>query len=109
MGAVILRFHPNQRNPARKSGYGVYRVAGWLPRALHDVYVEAMGPVYRENALIVRTDRVYKKGSRVDPLKILLASRRVEAGRLRRWHQRQLDNGVPPEVLAIFRALSGVN
>lgn len=77
MGAVVLRFYPNQKNPARKSGFGVYRVDTWMaddywPRRNNGLRVVDIRGVPE---LVIRTDRVFKKGSRVDPLRILSEAR----------------------------------
>lgn len=68
MGAVVLRFYPNQKNPARESGFGVYRVEGWLPRSGPAIQVH---PAAGYAQLVLHTDRVLKKGSRVDPRAVL--------------------------------------
>jgi hypothetical protein len=72
MLGVSLKFHPNQANPARQSGRGVYRVHEcrdwWTPIYRPTVIDAAAGRL-----LVMRADRPYKKGSRVDPKKIALA------------------------------------
>lgn len=73
---VALTFHPNQKNPARENGSGVYRVSAcWQER------LEGTFPVMRvsDNELVMKADRVYKVGSRVDPAKIALAARQLTA------------------------------
>lgn len=74
---VALTFHPNQKNPARESGYGVYRVVdSWYDG-------QALWPEFRQTVrvyqqlLLLHASRLYKRGSRVDPLKIALAARRA--------------------------------
>jgi hypothetical protein len=70
---VALTFHPNQKNPARADGHGVYRV--------FDCRRFSREPLMWVNNYIrvlwLRTTREYKIGSRVDPLKIALAARRA--------------------------------
>jgi hypothetical protein len=73
---VALTFHPNQKNPARESGYGVYRVVGRFTGSGRDKPIDlSVGG----DRLILHADRAYKIGSRVDPLKIALAARRLTA------------------------------
>ena len=65
---VALTFRPNQKNPARASGRGVWRVAdsGTWPD------VQAMCPSVVGDWLFIGADREYKPGSRVDPAKLAL-------------------------------------
>ncbi|MBF6571702.1 MAG: hypothetical protein IVW54_22915 [Candidatus Binataceae bacterium] len=68
MKAAALTFHPRQKNPARKSGRGVYRVVACWRMPGH-----GQRPVCREGrVLYVEADRVYQQGSRVDPLRLAL-------------------------------------
>jgi len=77
MNALHLQFCPNQKNPARQSGKGVYRVVGCVPskvevaiRALHD-------PVSGGSILQVPCSRMLKRGSRVDPARTAIEARSV--------------------------------
>lgn len=76
---VALTFHPNQANPARPSGRGVYRVhhagavseyaKGFMrPRARPILLDEGSEPV---QVLYLPAKRLYKDRSRVDPRKVL--------------------------------------
>lgn len=73
MHCVALKFYPNQKNPARASGRGVYRVEipllAWIPED-PAIGVERLGP---GKTLVIRTTTHVKRGSRVDPLKLALA------------------------------------
>ena len=72
-----LTFHPNQKNPARKSGRGVWRVAScWRSPA---IFRHARPPRVLDGYLFVDADRIYKIGSRVDPK--ALALRGLKAAR----------------------------
>jgi hypothetical protein len=73
---IALRFHPHQKNPARPSGLGVYRVVNCIWAAPTDplifvwpagIFLDEAKPAY----LLLRTERAYKVRSRVDPRKVL--------------------------------------
>lgn len=66
MSAVVLKFYPNQSNPRRASGRGVWRVKRFFPHSPISLGFFIVG-----NALITRADREYKVGSRVDPRRIV--------------------------------------
>jgi hypothetical protein len=67
---IAARFYPNQANPARPSGRGVYRV-------VESYFYEGFGPAPRirvtntngRKCLRLRVTRIFKKGSRIDPAK----------------------------------------
>lgn len=70
-----LEYKPNQKNPAHTSGKGVWRVVRSY-RTMHrsprvQVFPASTqmpdGPKY----LYINAEREYKKGSRVDPRKVL--------------------------------------
>jgi len=75
---VALTFHPNQVNPARPSGRGVYRVHH-SGRNFGTVTSPCARPLRMDegepwiNMLYLTADREYKVRSRVDPKKIALA------------------------------------
>jgi hypothetical protein len=76
MNLVLLTFHPNQANPARASGKGVWRVRGFsagggLPNT------PRVQVVY--GCLILVTARHYQIGSRVDPRNALFGKPKREA------------------------------
>ena len=78
---VGLQFYPNQKNPARASGRGVYRVVAYaLTNGVEPAITVAPAPsVGRHPTLYLRTQRGFKHGSRVDPLKIALDAARKRA------------------------------
>lgn len=68
---VICRFYPNQKNPQRASGRGVWRVVNcWKihtrPLFLVTRFEDEAGPL-----LSVTASRLYRYGSRIDPRKAL--------------------------------------
>jgi hypothetical protein len=74
---VALTFHPAQKNPARASGFGVYRVKRCY--MVHYPVFEGDVHVFLNEGttiMYLTADRVYKERSRVDPLKIALAVRK---------------------------------
>lgn len=72
---VSLKFHPNQANPARASGRGLWRVVYSQvmekPASIRTGHYCVNGRI--TPLLRMPADRAYKSGSRVDPLKIALA------------------------------------
>jgi len=68
MYLTALAFYPNQANPARASGRGVWRVKACTEAAPAD------NPrvITVNRILILRTRRRFKEGSRIDPKKALL-------------------------------------
>lgn len=80
---VALTFHPNQKNPARASGFGTYRVADcWREpddAATRIFFGHRKAIVYADGMLVLQAPRAYQHGSRVDPLKIALAARHGNA------------------------------
>lgn len=74
---VALSFHPTHKNPARANGRGVYRVMDcWVDGRLRSPDWQKPIRVCQE-LLILHATRPYKRGSRVDPLKIALAARQA--------------------------------
>jgi hypothetical protein len=72
---VALTFHPKQKNPARESGLGVYRVSDCWERYFgNDESIRVV-----DGELVMPAARRYIYGSRVDPLKIALAARQLTA------------------------------
>jgi hypothetical protein len=72
-----LKFCPNQANPARTSGKGVYRVVRSYEAAHSKLPSIAVLHYYEggwDRFLYMTADRHYKPGSRVNPLKIALAA-----------------------------------
>jgi len=77
---VALTFHPNQANPARPFGRGVYRVhhageignyaSSYLRPRMRLVQWDAGSEVYTR-MLYLPAKRLYKDGSRVDPCRVL--------------------------------------
>jgi hypothetical protein len=69
---VKLAFHPNQANPARAGGRGVWRVkfCSALPSFYSPVHV--WGDREGSKLLSLAVARVYKVNSRVDPKKLAL-------------------------------------
>lgn len=74
---VLLSFHPEHKNPARGDGRGVYRVVDSWDAETADL-AEPLIRVW-QRFLRMRAPRRYKRGSRVDPLKIALAARQLTA------------------------------
>jgi hypothetical protein len=73
---VGLQFYPNQKNPARASGRGVYRVVACSPHDLLGTDILVSMPARH---LWMNSTRAFKPGSRVDPLKIALDAARKRA------------------------------
>lgn len=68
MAAVALRFYPNQSNPKRPNGRGNWRVTMFLS-CLSPGQASLALPL--QGIILLRADREYKVGSRVDPRRIL--------------------------------------
>jgi hypothetical protein len=72
-----LKFYPNQANPARVSGRGVWRVVRSYEAQETKLppicTIENVGAETHTRYLYMTADRLYKSGSRVDPLKVALA------------------------------------
>lgn len=64
---VALRFYPNQTNPARPTGKGVYRVVECFPSEEKGITVNPFSGL-----MYMPADRAYLRRSRVDPLKLAL-------------------------------------
>lgn len=74
---VALQFYPNQANPARPSGKGVYRVAKcWHTGNPNPIRVFP-APKRDCNRLYMQVSREFKPGSRIDPVKAALDYVRV--------------------------------
>lgn len=74
---VALKFYPNQKNPARSGGKGVWRVDGHVLYSESEPAIEIRSDVGETpgRRLLVIARRFYKHGSRVDPLRIALAAK----------------------------------
>jgi tagatose-1,6-bisphosphate aldolase non-catalytic subunit AgaZ/GatZ len=68
---VALVFYPSQKNPARPSGMGIYRVVSCWPVGIRCAARTA--EMYGRRVLFIATSRKVKAGSRVDPLRLALA------------------------------------
>lgn len=69
---VCVRFKPNQKNPARASGRGVYRVVGCTPWPHAFTKLIRVGKQVGGPFISIISTRALKVGSRVDPLRIAL-------------------------------------
>jgi hypothetical protein len=76
---LMLQFYPNQANPARASGRGVYRVysCGYVLPRLTAPLVHVQHYPGRRSLLEVLAARGYKVGSRVDPVRVALEYQRT--------------------------------
>jgi hypothetical protein len=68
MFICALLFYPNQANPARASGRGVWRVWSCVKHQPADA---RMRVAVRSGMMFLRTTRAYKPRSRVDPARML--------------------------------------
>lgn len=78
---VVLTFHPNQANPARAGGLGVWRVLTSLTvhpsMNVPPIRVAAPTLLAKNKTLRLLTAKAYKPRSRVDPEKLALEYRRA--------------------------------
>jgi hypothetical protein len=65
MPAVAVRFYPHQSNPKRASGRGNWRVVKFFAG------LNPIQPYVSMGCMMLRADREYKVGSRVDPRRIM--------------------------------------
>jgi hypothetical protein len=70
---VALAFYPNQKNPSRPSGRGIWRVisCGEVSVPLAAPRVQRLLP--GRQILVMLVDRMLKPRSRVDPVRLALA------------------------------------